>query len=208
MFITIPAMVGLIVLREPIVRLLFQRGAFGQTTTLMTARALLYYSVGLWAFAGLRVFVSAFYSLQDTKTPVKVAVVAMLTNILLSIILMRTPLEHGGLALALSLASTFQLIMLIVLLRRRLGGIEGRVVATSMVRSFVASLFMGACIHLLAIKVLGGVLVHGVVPMAFGICVIIGAGMALYLILARFLGSQELSYLIDLLRGRTTPEPG
>ncbi len=208
MFITIPAMVGLIVLREPIVRLLFQRGAFGQTTTLMTARALLYYSVGLWAFAGLRVFVSAFYSLQDTKTPVKVAVVAMLTNILLSIILMGTPLEHGGLALALSLASTFQLIMLIVLLRRRLGGIGGRVVATSMLRSFVASLVMGACIHLLAIKVLGGVLAHGVVPMAFGICVIIGAGMALYLILARFLGSQELSYLIDLLRGRTTPEPG
>lgn len=208
MFITIPAMVGLIVLREPIVRLLFQRGAFGQTTTLMTARALLYYSVGLWAFAGLRVFVSAFYSLQDTKTPVKVAVVAMLTNILLSIILMRTPLEHGGLALALSLASTFQLIMLIALLRRRLGGIEGRVVATSMLRSFVASLVMGACIHLLAIKVLGGVLAHGAVPMAFGICVIIGAGMALYLILARFLGSQELSYLIDLLRGRTTPEPG
>ncbi len=208
MFITIPAMVGLIVLRQPIVRLLFQRGAFDQSTTLMTARALLYYSVGLWAFAGLRVFVSAFYSLQDTKTPVKVAVVAMLLNILLSLILMRTPLEHGGLALALSLASTFQLFMLILLLQRRLGGIEGRVVATSLVRSFVASLIMGACIHLLAVKILTGVFAQGVLSLAFGICLTICAGVALFLILARLMGSQELSYLIDLLRARTTPKAG
>jgi len=105
MFITIPAMMGLIVLREPIIRLLFQRGAFDAFTTIMTAQALLFYSLGLWAFAALRVFVIAFYSLQDTKTPVKVAAVAMLANIGLSLALMG-PLKHGGLALALSLAST------------------------------------------------------------------------------------------------------
>ncbi|UCG67290.1 MAG: murein biosynthesis integral membrane protein MurJ [Deltaproteobacteria bacterium] len=200
MFITIPAMIGLIILREPIIRLLFQRGAFDPTTTNMTARALLYYSIGLWAFAALRVFVSAFYSLQDTKTPVKVAVVAMLVNIILSVILMHTALEHGGLALALSLASTLQLVMLIVLLRKRLGGIGGSVVAASMVRSLLASLIMGACIYLLAFKILVGVLGQGVFSLAFGIFVVVCAGLVIFLISAKVLGSQELSYLTNLFK--------
>ena len=200
MFITIPAMIGLIVLREPIIRLLFQRGAFDPNTTIMTARALLYYSLGLWAFAALRVFVSAFYSLQDTKTPVKVAVVAMLVNIILSVILMHTALEHGGLALALSLASALQLVMLIVLLRKRLGGIGGRVVVASMVRSLFASLIMGACIYLLAFRILVGVLGQGVFSLAFGILVVVCAGLAIFLISAKVLGSQELSYLTNLFK--------
>ncbi len=196
MFITIPAMVGLIILREPIIRLLFERGAFDSFTTIMTARALLYYSLGLWAFAALRVFVSAFYSLQDTKTPVKVAVVAMIVNIIFSVILMRTPLEHGGLALALSLASTLQLFMLIFLLRKRLGGIEGRVVVGSMLRSFISASFMGACIYFLTIKVLVGTLTGGIFTLALGILVIICAGLIIYFISAYFLGSKELSSLI------------
>ena len=73
-FITIPSMVGLIVLREPIVALLFKRGAFDAKTTHLTAYALLYYSMGLWAFSAVRIVVSTFYALQDTKTPVRMAV--------------------------------------------------------------------------------------------------------------------------------------
>ena len=200
MFITIPAMVGLIVLREPIVRLLFQRGAFDSFTTAMTARALLYYSVGLWAFAALRVFVSAFYSLQDTKTPVKVAAVAMVLNFVFSVILMRTALEHGGLALALSLASTLQLCMLIFLLRRRLGGIGGRVVMGSMARSFLSSLFMGVCVYFLALKFLAGNVTQRIFPFALGVLTIVCAGLAVYLISAKVLGSRELSSLMGALK--------
>jgi len=200
MFITIPAMVGLIVLREPIITLLFERGAFDSFTTIMTARALLYYSLGLWAFAALRVFVSAFYSLQDTKTPVKVAVVAMVANIVFSVILMRTPLEHGGLALALSLASTLQLFMLIFLLRKRLGGIEGRVVIGSMVRSFLSSLIMGACIYLLAFKVLACTLNSGLSILALWILIVVCTGLFVYFVSAHVLGSKELSSLIKALK--------
>ena len=201
MFITIPAMVGLIVLREPIITLLFERGAFDSFTTMMTARALLYYSLGLWAFAALRVFVSAFYSLQDTKTPVKVAVVAMIVNIIFSVILMRTPLEHGGLALALSLASTLQLCMLIFLLRKRLGGIEGRVVVGSMVRSFLSSLIMGACIYFLAFKVLACTLNSGLSILALWILIVVCTGLFVYFVSAHVLGSRELSYLMRALKG-------
>ena len=200
MFITIPSMVGLIVLREPIVRLLFQRGAFDSFTTIMTARALLYYSLGLWAFAALRVFVSAFYSLQDTKTPVKVAVIAMVLNFVFSVILMRTPLQHGGLALALSLASTLQLCMLIFLLRRRLGGIEGRVVVGSMARSFLSSLAMGVCVYFLASKFLAGNVARDAFALALGVLIVVCAGLAVYFILAKLLGSKELSDLMGALK--------
>jgi len=199
MFITIPAMIGLIVLRQPIIRLLFQRGAFDSDTTKMTAQALLYYSLGLWAFAALRVFVSAFYSLQDTKTPVKVAVVAMLANIVFSLILMG-PLKHGGLALALSLASTLQLIMLIFLLRKRLGGIDGRVVMGSMVRCFLSSLVMGLCIYFLALKLLAGSITRDIFTLAMGILTIVCAGFVVYFISAKVLGSKELSSLIKALK--------
>ena len=199
MFITIPAMIGLIVLRQPIIRLLFQRGAFDSDTTKMTAQALLYYSLGLWAFAALRVFVSAFYSLQDTKTPVKVAVVAMLANIVFSLILMG-PLKHGGLALALSLASTLQLCMLIFLLRKRLGGIDGRVVMGSMVRCFLSSLVMGLCIYFLALKLLAGSITRDIFTLALGILIIVCAGFVVYFISAKVLGSKELSSLIKALK--------
>jgi len=200
MFITIPAMVGLIVLRQPIIRLLFQRGAFDSFATGMTSRALLYYSLGLWSFAALRVFVSGFYSLQDTKTPVKVAVVAMVLNFVFSVILMRTPLEHGGLALALSLASTLQLCMLIFLLRRRLGGIDGRVVVGSMARSFLSSLIMGVCVYLLTLRFLAGNMTQGIFVLAVGVLTIVCAGLAVYLISAKLLGSKELSSLMGALK--------
>jgi putative peptidoglycan lipid II flippase len=199
MFITIPAMVGLIVLREPIIRLLFQRGAFDSFTTIMTAQALLFYSLGLWAFAALRVFVSAFYSLQDTKTPVKVAVVAMLANILFSVLLMG-PLKHGGLALALSLASTLQLCILIYLLRKRLGGIEGRAVAGSMARSFLCSVIMAVFIYLLAFKLFATTMHGGIATLAIGILFIVCAGLAIYFTSAKLLGSKELASVIGALR--------
>jgi putative peptidoglycan lipid II flippase len=199
MFITIPAMIGLIVLREPIIRLLFQRGAFDAFTTIMTAQALLFYSLGLWAFAALRVFVSAFYSLQDTKTPVKVAVVAMLANIGLCLALMG-PLKHGGLALALSLASTLQLCILILLLRKRLGGIEGRVVFGSMARSFLCSLVMGVCIYFIASRVFVDHSSQGVFGLATGLLVAIAAGVIVYAISAKVLGSKELTSVLRALK--------
>ncbi len=121
-FIILPATAGLILLRVPIIHLFFEHGAFSAADTVGTAAALLAYAVGLWAFAGIRVVVSAFYSMQDTKTPAIAAVVAMFVNILLALSLMG-PLEHVGLALATALSAMVNIVILISILTYRLGGI-------------------------------------------------------------------------------------
>jgi putative peptidoglycan lipid II flippase len=138
LFITIPAMVGLIALRTPIIHVLFEHGKFVAADTAGTATALLGYTVGLWAFAGVRVVVPVFYARQDTRTPVLVAAAAVLVNIGLSLVLMG-PLAHGGLALATAIASCVNFAVLVVVLRRRLGPFGGRRVARSAGLAVVAS---------------------------------------------------------------------
>jgi putative peptidoglycan lipid II flippase len=142
-FIMFPAMAGLIVLRVPIVNLLLEHGQFDRISTLGTAASILYYSIGLWAFAGVRIVAQAFYSLQDTKTPVKIAAFAMAANILLSIVLMG-PLAHGGLALATSLAAMLNIGLLTLQLRKKIGRMDGRRILTSLLRIVPASAAMGA----------------------------------------------------------------
>jgi putative peptidoglycan lipid II flippase len=120
LFVTVPAMIGLIALREPIISVLFQRGEFNILSTVMTAKALLYYSLGLWAYSIVRVIDSAFFALQDRKAPLKAAYFSLLVNIVLSIILMY-PLKHGGLALANSIASAVNVAMLAIILKKKIG---------------------------------------------------------------------------------------
>lgn len=144
-FIMFPAMAGLITLRIPIVNLLLQHGQFDRISTEGTAAALLYYAIGLWSMAGVRIVSQAFYSLQDTKTPVKVAILALVTNMLFSgAFLLWTPLAHGGLALATSLASMLNITLLTVLLRKKIGRIDARRIGMSLVRIIPASVAMGA----------------------------------------------------------------
>ena len=141
-FIMFPAMAGLIALRVPIVNLLLEHGQFDKISTAGTAAAILYYAVGLWAFAGVRIVAQAFYSLQDTKTPVKAAALAMVTNILLSIVLMG-PLAHGGLALATSLAAMLNIGLLTVQLRKKIGPMDGSRIFKSLLKIVPASALMG-----------------------------------------------------------------
>jgi len=138
-FIILPSMAGLILLRTPIVHLFFEHGAFTAAHTEGTAVALLGYAVGLWAFAGMRIIVSAFYSLQDTKTPAIAAVVAMLINILLALTLMG-PLEHAGLALATALSSMVNITILVSVLTYRLGGINWWNLGQSLGRVLIATI--------------------------------------------------------------------
>lgn len=141
-FITIPALTGLIILRHPIVALLFERGAFDPISSGQTADALLYFSIGLWAFSAVRIVVPTFYALQDTKTPVKMAAISVFANIILCLILMG-PLAHGGLALAASLSSMLNFILLILALRKKLGALGGKKIIESIAKSMICSLVMG-----------------------------------------------------------------
>jgi putative peptidoglycan lipid II flippase len=141
-FVTLPAMAGLIVLRIPILNLLFQRGAFGMEQTAMTAQALFYYSLGLAAFAGVRIIVPVFYSLQDTRTPVRVALISLVANAGLGILLMM-PLRHGGLALASSLAAGLNFSLLVYFLRKKIGPIGSSGILPSFLKSLAGAGIMG-----------------------------------------------------------------
>ncbi|MGQ0556212.1 MAG: murein biosynthesis integral membrane protein MurJ [Nitrospiraceae bacterium] len=137
LFIILPAMVGLILLRTPIVHLFFEHGTFTAHDTAETAFAVLCYALGLWAFGGVRIIVSAFYSLKDTTTPAISAAIAVVANILFSLVLM-SHLGAAGLALATALAAMVNGGILVVVLDRRLGGVEWKSVIRSAGRVLVA----------------------------------------------------------------------
>jgi putative peptidoglycan lipid II flippase len=138
-FVTAPAMLGLIVLRVPIIHLLFEHGAFDAADTVGTADALLCYAVGLWAFAGARIVVPVFYAMQDTRTPVKIAVVSMAANVALCLLLI-TGLQHRGLALATALSAMINFLGLFWALRRRIGRIDGGKILRSSLQTLTLSL--------------------------------------------------------------------
>jgi putative peptidoglycan lipid II flippase len=142
-FITLPATAGLLLLAEPIVALLFLRGEFTPADARLTARALSYYSAGLWSFSMVRIAVSAFFALQDSRTPFRAAAACIGANLLLGALLMG-PLTHAGLALSASIASTLNLAVLMVCLARRLRPMPWRGVAVSAGRSAVNTAVM-AC---------------------------------------------------------------
>ncbi len=108
---------------------------------MQTAWALLWYSVGLWAFSVIRVIVSAFYSLQDTKSPMKAAIVALVVNVVFSVALM-FPMKHGGIALATAIASAVNVGMLSIILWHRIGPFLMRDFYPSLGKVILSSLIM------------------------------------------------------------------
>lgn len=144
-FLTIPAAVGLYVLRTPMIQVLLERGNFTSESTAMVAFALQFYAIGLVAHSGLEITVRAFYALHDTMTPVLIGIGAMILNILFSLWWVRY-LGFGGLALANSVATTLEMVLLLALLRRRMGGIEGRRLTRAVLSSSVAAVGMGIAV--------------------------------------------------------------
>lgn len=192
LFLTAPASLGLILLRQPLVALLFQRGLFDEGSTEATSWALLFYSVGLFAHAMLEIVTRGFYALRDTKTPVAWSLLAMLLNVALGLTLMG-PLGHGGLALGLSLATSAEAVVLFIILRRRLKGLEDHRIATSLAKTAAASLVMAGAVALF-LRVVGpnGGSTWGNVWAALG-GTVLGAG--LYVATAWLLNSEELKPL-------------
>jgi len=148
-FIAIPATVALIALRIPILSVLFQRGAFDSQSTRLTAEALLCYAAGLWAFSAIRIIDSVFFALQDRKSPLKVAFLSFLVNIAASVVLM-FPLQHSGLALATSLASAVNVLVLARILKKKIGTYLDGEFYSSLAKTVLASLLMWGVLLLIA----------------------------------------------------------
>jgi putative peptidoglycan lipid II flippase len=201
-FFTIPAMVGLIVLRVPIISVLFQRGEFEYQTTLLTAKALLYYSLGLWAVAGGRIIVPTFYSLQDTKTPVKIAMLALFVNIVLSLILaFPLGLEHGGLALATSVSSAINMVVLLIILSNRLDGIGLKDILLSVLKVSISSAVMGVVVYLFCLRIKWD-MVSDIKERIFTLGGGVVIGVSIFFLCSFLLKSQESYSFIEVIKNR------
>lgn len=174
--LSLPSTIGLIMLREPVVAALFQRGEFTATSTEMVSWALLWFTAGLVGHSLVEILSRAFYALHDTKTPVIVGTVAMGLNVIFSfgfawIFSQIGWMPHGGLALANSFATALEATVLFVLMRKRLDGIEGKSIADGTVRASLSALGMAIGLWLWLqvtggmnrwLVALGGVAVGGV----------------------------------------------
>jgi len=119
-FIAIPASLGLILIARPLVSVVFEHGRFTATDTSLTAGILLFYAIGLTGFFSQQIVTRAFYSMQDSKTPMRSALLAVFTNIVLNLTFIWW-LGSAGLALSTAICSYLQVVILVILLRRRLG---------------------------------------------------------------------------------------
>ena len=139
--LTIPSTIGLMMLAEPIISLLYQHGKFDAYQAAQTAGALRFYAIGLAGYAALKVLVNAFYALDRRKTPMLVSFAAVALNLLLNwIFTVRLPWGHRGLAFSTGCIATFNFLFLYVLMRAQLKGLESRRLLVLLVKIAAASL--------------------------------------------------------------------
>ncbi len=194
LFLTIPSMMGLIVLRVPIITMLFQRGEFSLQATLLTAQALLYYAIGLWAFSAVRIVAATFFALKDTRTPMVLATVSILANIGLGVVLMK-PLAHAGLALATSLASVLNLALLVFALRKKLGSLGWRGIAQSALKTLVSAAVMGTAVWVAAQFLIPDQGTSFIALFA-GVMACVAAGVAIFVVCSYGIKSTELGNML------------
>lgn len=206
-FLALPATVGLILLRRPIIELLYARGAWTNASTSATALALEFYAFGIVPLAAIEIVTRAFYALRNTRTPVTIAVFAAAIDIVLCIVLFvlfGKSRAQGGLALGTSIAVWMQIILLVRALRRRLPDVIDVQFKKIMTAIVLSTLGMGVCVFF-TLKVLdhvspAGGTSHPLVEAAGSIFV----GVVVYVLLARMMRVPEVGRLIGLARRMTT----
>jgi len=191
--LSVPAGVGLYLLAEPIVRLLFERGQFGPGDTMRAVATVAWYATGVWAFCAAQVVVRGFYALNQCGTPVRVAAWIVGLNLALNFTLI-WPLAEGGLALSTSIASTVQVLVLVTIFACRHAPLQWRKLAAAVARTLLAAAAMAAAVWWVAgclpnDQRLADRLVQVGAPIL--------AGMAVYAGAYRLLGGRELGMLLD-----------
>jgi len=197
--VTLPAMVGLLVLNRPIIQVLFQRGVFSAQSTSMTASCLLFFSFGLPFISGVKILAPSFYSLKDTKTPVIVAFFVMLSYVFLSLVLMK-PLRVGGIALALSISSVFNFVVLFYLLEKKIGKIaKEEFLASAMKTSFSAAVMGGVVWFFTNSFEFNRLIFLGQVGVLLSAIIL---GILIYFLMSLFFNREDLISLKEILSRR------
>lgn len=205
-FLMLPAAVGLIVLREPIVKILFEGQKFTPKDTALTAYALLFYSLTIFAHAAILMLPRAFYALQDTLTPVLVSVFSVSTSILMNWVFLKyTDLGVGGFALSFSLMGLINMLLLMEILRRKIGGIRGFSLLKSFLKGLIASVLLGLAVFLT--KRGAGLLssrmgLSGHMEAALMVAAGMAVGVTVYFAAAWFLKMDELAMTIRLIKNK------
>lgn len=194
--LTVPAACGLILLGRPLLQLLYQRGAFDAAATDAVLIALRFYALGLVGHAGLELAARAFFAQQDTVTPLLIAAASAALNIVLGLLLMG-PLGHGGLALANSLAISAEVIVLLLVLRRRWGSVEG--LRTLGTLGAVAALTVVMGLAVIGVQAFGQRIGLG---MLWHVVLGAGAGITVYLAGGLLVGLQALKWPLAALLKR------
>jgi putative peptidoglycan lipid II flippase len=197
LFLAVPATAGILLLREPFVALLLERGQFTAEDTALVAWALLFYVLGLSAHSALEILTRVFYALHDTRTPVVFGAASIALNVALSLTFIQVfralgwhPI--GGLGLANALATWLETLVLGEIMRRRIGGLEGRRLAFSLGRTAIATVLMSAALAVwLAVIPPGAGTLHQLLVAGGGAL----AGGAVYTGGAWALGSEEVRAL-------------
>jgi putative peptidoglycan lipid II flippase len=209
---TLPSACGLIVLGEPIVRLIYERGKFDATATSMTAVALAGYSIGLTGYAAIKILSPAFYALNDAKTPMMIAVASIGVNFIASYFLREwlshygvtpaTPHGYGhvGVALATSLVALVNFFALAVIMRRRIERLNGREILASFVKIAVASAVLSAVCYASYRLLINGFGDHQLYLRALDAFVPIALGGMAFVVAAKLLRIKELEQFFAVLK--------
>ncbi len=210
LLMTIPVAVGTMLLAEPMIRVLFQRGAFDAWSTNMTAFALSFYAIGFVGIGVREMLIRGFYSLQDTKTPMENGVYVVSLNVALNLIFVRF-FDHGGLALGTSIASILGAYLLLKELRKKIDIGGGRKMLLCAAKSGFASLAMAGVIFTGAKFFSTGWFAtaqayQGPVPELFMLLLAITSGAAVYFGILYFFKIEEVEMLKQLILDRITKE--
>jgi putative peptidoglycan lipid II flippase len=198
LIITVPATIGLIVFAEPIIELVFQRGAFDVRATQMTSSAMIFYSLGLTGTALRTLMNRAYYSLQDTKTPMYNGFIAVGVNIALNLILIQV-LDFRGLALATSISATLTTLLLINGLRKKIGSLGLNKSMKCIIITFFSSLVM-AIISRISYSAILGVTSNFRLSNIFSLLVAIFVGFIIYCGSLYIFKLEEIKWFISLMK--------
>lgn len=199
--VVLPAAAGYLVLSGPIVRLLLEHGVAGPESTALVSDVLTFFAVGLFSFSAFMLFLRAFYAMADTRTPALVNVFAVGVNTVANLILFPI-LGVPGLALGHAIAYTFAALTAAVILRQRLGGLEGRRLAGSMVKIVTAAAATGGAAWLAARAIIGGELAGTLLQQLTQVGAGVLAGLVTFVLAARLLRIEEFNLVTRVLLGR------
>lgn len=197
--LVIPVSIGIMIFAEPGVRLLFERGEFTSKDTIIVSGVLFFYSIGMIGYALREVISKAFYSLQETKTPMKNAIVAIIVNIILTIVLTRF-MGLNGIALATSIAGIFCTITLSLSLRKKIGALGLKSILLSLLKISVSSIIMGICAKIVFSYILEST--GNTLSLILGVLV----GVAVYGVLIYYMNIKEFRDILNMISSRFKPK--